>query len=314
MADNLVIISNNFSFPKVNEDSTIKTVVNAKSEREQVAEYIKKVNSFPVLTEEQEKALLIDFFKNQNPYSGHHILNSHLRLVVKIAMQYRKFHSSMLDLIAEGNLGLLKALKNFSLKKEVRFSTYAILWVKASIQNFLTKSITSIKAITTSSQKKLLFGLNKAKRELGIVDGMETSQDKSKLSKMLGINEKEIAKYERMMFEIRQISTNEPINGEEGVIGERGDFVSNGEMLEDKIIQKSNNDILKKKIQIALSKLSLRESDIVKYRILNPEKYTLAELSTKFNISKERIRQIQENALKKLRDILKDEKHLINFS
>ena len=309
MIDNLVITSDDVGFSKVSEDLVVRT----QSEKQQVAEYIKKVNSFPILSEEQEKRLLQDFFTNKNPNSGHQVLNSHLRLVVKIAMQYRKFHASMLDLIAEGNLGLLKALKNFSLKKEVRFSTYAILWVKASIQNFLTKSITSIKAITTASQKKLLFGLNRAKKELGIESRIETPQDREKLSKMLGIEEVDISKHERMMTEIRQISTNDPIHGEEGVIGERGDFVSNGEELEEKIIQKSNNDILKQKISNALNKLSSRESEIIKYRILNPEKYTLAELSSKFNISKEIIRQIQENALKKLRESLRHEKDLINF-
>jgi RNA polymerase sigma-32 factor len=312
MTDNLVMISLN-DVAKLESSESLNLKI--QSEKEQIAEYIKKVNAFPILTEEQEKTLLEDFFLNKNPYSGHKVLNSHLRLVVKIAMQYRKFQASMLDLIAEGNLGLLKALKNFSLKKEVRFATYAILWVKASIQNFLTKSITSIKAITTASQKKLLFSLNKAKKQLGIYDRSETIEEREKLAKMLGVASDDILKHERMMIETRAISTNEPLNIGDENMGEKGDFITeNNETLEDKIIHKSNQLLLKNKLQDALLKLSLREAEIIKYRILNPEKYTLAELSGKFNISKERIRQLQENALKKLREILKDEKELINFS
>ena len=137
------------------------------SEKASLSQYIKKINQFPILSEEEEKFLLQDFFENQNNKSGHIVLNSHLRLVVKIAMQYKKFHASLMDLIAEGNLGLLKALKNFNLKKEVRFSTYAMLWIKASIREFLLKSLSSVKVATTSMQKKILFNLGKARKFLG---------------------------------------------------------------------------------------------------------------------------------------------------
>jgi RNA polymerase sigma-32 factor len=284
------------------------------TERSQISEYIKKVNKFPILTEQQEKKLLEDFFLNQNSQAGHLVLNSHLRLVIKIAMQYRKFHSSMLDLIAEGNLGLLKALKNFSLEKEVRFSTYAILWVKASIQNFLTKTLTSIKAITTTTQKKLLFKLGKAKQFLGIKDGSTSREDAKKIANFLNVEENEILKHEKMIYAIKENSINDLILSEESEGAEVGDFLSSQEhTLEENAIITNEKNILKEKIANALSKLSKREAEIIRLRILNPEKYTLAELSSKFKISKERIRQIQENSLKKLKELLKEEEKQINF-
>jgi RNA polymerase sigma-32 factor len=290
-------------------ENTTGLIVKSYSEKEKITEYIKKINRFPVLTEIMEKELLIDFFENKNPKAGHLILNSHLRLVVKIAMQYRRFHASLMDLIAEGNLGLLKALKNFSIAKQVRFSTYAILWVKASIQNFLTNSVTSIKAITTTTQKKLLFNLSKAKKYLNLEgNDFTTLETDEKLSNILGVSSEEIRKHEKMMFETKQFSINDVMHSDEGSPSERGDFISSGEATtEEAFIEKNNRTNLKQTLANAISKLSEREGEILKYRILKSEKYTLAQLSAKLNISKERIRQIQENALKKLKEILKNE-------
>lgn len=276
------------------------------NEKLRIFDYIKKVNQFPILTEEEEKNLLEDFFQNRNIKAGHVVLNSHLRLVVKIAMQYKRYHASLLDLIAEGNLGLLKALKNFSLEKKVRFATYAMLWVKASIREFLIKSISSIKAITTNSQKKLLFGLTKAKKFLGVTQlDVLTEKQLSDIAKLLNIDAKEITEYERMMSETREISLNET-KFEEGAI-EIGDVTSNGENLAEISIIKNSKELLKAKLQNALQELSPKEAEIIKLRMLGGEKNTLSTLSERFGISKERVRQIQENALKKLKKILEED-------
>jgi RNA polymerase sigma-32 factor len=299
-----ILVDKNNKFPPAKADDVD---VRAYSENTQIAEYIKEINKFPILTEEQERFFLKDFFENQNLKAGHIVLNSHLRLVVKIAMEYKRFHASLLDLIAEGNVGLLKALKKFSLEKEVRFATYAIIWIKASIKNFLTKSISSVKAITTNSQKKLLFNLTKAKKYLGIEGSNLNSNQVSQISQMLAVSPDEIKSYENMMFEIKETSLNDKIYSNDEVT-ERGDLTSNSEdNLETKISTKSEYEALKKTLKMAMEGLTEREREIVKYRILEPEKYTLHDLSNKFSISRERVRQLQDNALKKLKKILQNE-------
>ena len=282
-------------------------IVKAHSAKEQIREYIKAISKFPILTESEETHLLQDFFENQNPKAGHAVLNSHLRLVVKIAMEYKKYHQSLMDLIAEGNLGLLKALKKFSLQKQVRFSTYAALWVKASIKNFLTKSISSVKAITTNSQKKLLFNLSKAKKYLNIENKISSKKELGMLSQMLGVDEKEIRNYENMMIEIKESSINDKTSFEDEST-EKGDTIeSAGSNIEENFEHSNSLNSVKEKIANALSNLSAREVDIIKLRVLNPEKYTLADLANKFSISKERVRQIQAQGLNKLKKILQNE-------
>jgi RNA polymerase sigma-32 factor len=281
------------------------------SEKATLSQYIKKINQFPILSEEEEKFLLQDFFQNQNNKSGHIVLNSHLRLVVKIAMQYKKFHASLMDLIAEGNLGLLKALKNFNLKKEVRFSTYAMLWIKASIREFLLKSLSSVKVATTSMQKKILFNLAKARKFLGFENKKLNLEEEEKLAKLLNVERQDIQNHERMIYETKETSLNDFQFSEES--SEKGEFISIGNTLEESQIDKNSANLLQQKLNIALKKLSKREMEIIKFRIINPEKFTLAELSLKFNVSKERIRQIQESALKKLKKILQEGEENLNF-
>lgn len=282
------------------------------SEGQKIGEYLKKISKFPVLTEEQEKTLLLEFFQRENKKAGQFLVNCHLRLVVKIAMKYKNYHSSLFDLIAEGNLGLLKALKNFSIEKQVRFSTYAMIWIKASIREFLVKSVSSIKAITTTTQKKMLFSLSSAKKHLGLRGESLTLENEEKLSKMLSVSKEELRKHEQMMYATRETSTND-VKFEEND-SEAGDFISSSnETLEGEVIKKDNQNVLKQKLELAMSELSPREVEILKYRILMPEKYTLAELSTKFQVSKERIRQIQEGAVKKLKNILASDKEILKF-
>jgi RNA polymerase sigma-32 factor len=281
------------------------------SEKAALSQYIKKINQFPVLTEEEEKFLLQDFFENQNNKSGHIVLNSHLRLVVKIAMQYKKFHASLMDLIAEGNLGLLKALKNFNLKKEVRFATYAMLWIKASIREFLLKSLSSVKIATTSMQKKILFNLAKARKFLGFENKKLNFEEEEQVAKLLNVEQKDIQNHERMIYETKETSLNDFQFEEES--SEKGEFISSGSSLEEIQIDKNSSSLLQQKLNIALDKLSTREMEIVKFRIINPEKFTLAELSLKFNVSKERIRQIQDSALKKLKKFLQEDAEILNF-
>jgi RNA polymerase sigma-32 factor len=291
----------------INQSSLVNSHIT--SEKEQIAEYIKTVNKFPILTEQEEHYLLTEFFENQNLKAGHQILNSHLRLVVKIAIEYKKYHNSLMDLIAEGNLGLLKALQKFSFQKNVRFSTYALLWVKASIQNFLTQSISSVKAITTNVQKKLLFNFSKAKKSLGINAGKNLNTEELKnVSNMLGVTANDIKDYENMMHSIQELSTNDTMQSQDSEHLERGNLIPSKDLTPEASFEKTSiNAELKHKVNFALSQLSKREAEIIKYRVLNSEKYTLAELSKKFAISKERIRQIQDSGLKKLKKILQNE-------
>jgi RNA polymerase sigma-32 factor len=276
--------------------------------------YIEKVNSFPILSEDDEKSLLEQFFIYHNKEAGHTVLNSHLRLVVKIAKDHKKYHASLLDLISEGNLGILKALKNFSLEKQVRFSTYAMFWIKASIREFLLRAMSSIARIgTTAAQKRIIFGLSKVKKFLGIIDNVSYEANIEKVANMLNVKEKELRSVQNAMYNMTNYSMNSPLSSEDNG-AELGDTIaSEDKTIETKFLENDNVNIVKGKIAEALASLSKREANIIKLRILNPEKYTLSDLSNKFNISKERVRQIQENALKKLRIALENDKEILSF-
>jgi RNA polymerase sigma-32 factor len=281
-------------------------------------EYIKMVNNFPILSEEQEKFLINDFFTNGNKSSGHAVLNSHLRLVVKIALSYKKHQAQLLDMISEGNIGLLKALKNFSTEKEVRFATYAMLWIKASIQSFLLKSFSSVKIGTTNTQKKIIFGLNKVKKYLGI-EKVETEQELKKIANVLNVSCEDITTTEKMLYNTKELSLNDFVSEEERA--ERGDLLSYTQSthdiekreLENKAILKDNNNLLKEKISNAFKTLTEREAEIVKQRILNDNGTTLSFLAKKFNVSIERVRQIQAQSLKKLKVHLEKDVDLMKF-
>lgn len=261
--------------------------------------YIEKISQFPMLSAEDEKSLLVRFLEGGDKSAGHAVVNSHLRLVVKIAMEYRRYHAAMFDLIGEGNFGLLKALKNFSLKKNVRFSTYAMLWIRASIQEFILRTMSIVRVGTTASQKRIIFGLNKVKRYLGIIDNEQYDSRIGEVSKMLNVSERELVSFNRSSM--YSVSASDAISGEgDDTIESTLEYL--GENPEEACLriecETATNDVINR----AMMALTDREREVVKLRKIGKKEATLTEIAKKFNISAERVRQIEVSAMKKLKN------------
>ena len=265
--------------------------------------YMFHVNSFPMLTHEEETSLLVKFCEYGDISAGKAIVNAHLRLVVKIAFEFKRYHTSIMDLIFEGNLGLMKALKNFSIAKKVRFSTYAMLWIKANIQEYLIKSMSIAKIGTTAAQKRIIFGFSKVKKYLGIVEQNQVDDNIGKIAKLLNVQESEVLLVRGAINGTK--SANDTVGDDSGS-DEVLDFITdNSATIEERAIEVEENEIRRNSISKSLLLLNDRERDIISSRYLSDEKVTLQHLSDKYNVSIERIRQIEANALQKLKKTVK---------
>lgn len=263
-----------------------------------LSEYINYVNSIPMLSQAQE-IVLLEEFANGNQNSGKKIAEAHLRIVVKIAMEFKNYYSNLWDLIAEGNIGLLTALRNFSLKKDVRFSTYAMLWVRSSIQEFVLKSSSLLKINIGSMQKKIMFNLGKVKKALERYSSKECTN--AQIATILQLPESEIT-YIANAIASKNSSLDIQIgeDSENTIHDITASDIQTPEEIHCQKEEKNNNSIIVKK---SLAKLNEREKYIIKKRFLANNVATLSELAKKFGISVERVRQIEGIALKKMRNI-----------
>ena len=266
---------------------------------EVLAQYIQKVSSFPMLTQEEEEKLFNLYIDKGDQKAGQAIVLSHLRLVVKIAMQYKNFGINMMDIIAEGNVGLMIALQKFDRTKKARFSTYAGLWVKAKVQEFILRSWSMIKIGSSALRKQLLFNFNGVKKLLHIDGDTSPKEENKKMAQHFGISEGE---YENAISAIksREASLDSPIGDDDKstiidtIKTDNGNFG-------DKLALQEENFYRNKIFQESLSILDERQKSILIARYLQEPKATLEDLSQKYNISKERVRQIEESAIKKLK-------------
>lgn len=267
-----------------------------------ISEYIQYVNSLPILTEGEEKSLLMDFIKNGNQIAGKKVAEAHLRVVVKIAMDFRKYHHNMWDLISEGNIGLLKALKNFSLEKNVRFVTYAMLWVKASIQEFVLHSSSFLKINIGAVQKKIMFNIGKVKESIKKYSKNECTT--KEIAKILQVPEKEVLYISNAIA----ANTNSEGTSLDTSVYEDSSSVnvyditpSNDATPEENFYQRKTESENNKMLQNCINNLNEREKSIIQKRFLSNNTSTLLDLSKEFHISVERVRQIEASALKKMR-------------
>ena len=263
-----------------------------------LSEYIRYVNSIPMLTAEEEFALL-ESFANGNQQSGKKVAQAHLRIVVKTAMEFKNYYSNLWDIIAEGNIGLLMALRNFSLKKDVRFSTYAMLWVKSSIQEFLLKSSSMLKINIGSVQKKVLFNLGKVKKALEKYKSKECTN--AQIAEILQVPESEIM-YISNAIASKNLSLDTPSNTDsENTLHE---ITPSNSLTPEELYFENEEEINNKKIiQKSLAKLNERERYVITQRFLTKNIATLSNIAQKLGISTERVRQIETIALKKMRTI-----------
>ena len=266
--------------------------------------YLKKINQFPMLSDEEEKKLAIDWLKNGNTKSAQKLVTSHLRLVAKIAMGYRGYGLPLFDFISEGNLGLIQAIRKFDPDKGFRLATYAIWWIRASIQEYVLHSWSLVKIGTTAAQKKLFFNLRRLRNQLKkYEEGYLTNDQIKSISQDLGVTEDEVKQMEGRVFN-QDFSLNTPLNDEND--SEWIDQVEDENI--DLVNRVEERDELNKRKALysqAVKKLEPRELEILTARRLDEEPKTLEDLSQKYSISRERVRQIENKAIKKLQEEIK---------
>ena len=261
--------------------------------------YLAQIKKFPMLDAEEEYMLAKNWKENGNLQSAHKLVTSHLRLVAKIAMGYRGYGLPVNELISEGNIGLMQAVKKFDPDKGFRLATYAMWWIKASIQEYVLRSWSLVKMGTTTAQKKLFFNLKKLKNQ--IAPGQEgdlKDEHVDEISKRLDVDSKEVVNMNRRLMG-QEKSLNDPIKS--GETDEWQDWLVDKSLDQELIIsQKQEYDDKKNLLNDAMKILNEREKEIIIARRLSENPKTLEELSKKYKISRERIRQIETKAFEKL--------------
>ena len=266
--------------------------------------YLDQIKKFPMLDAEEEYMLAKNWKTTGNVKSAEKLVTSHLRLVAKIAMRYKGYGLPMNEIISEGNVGLMQAVKKFEPEKGFRLATYAMWWIKASIQEYILRSWSLVKIGTTTAQKKLFFNLKKLKNQIAPKNEGDLRKDEvEKIANTLDVSEDEVISMNRRLSGKEQ-SLNSPI-GEDG--DEWQDWVVDKEMDQElKIAHQEELDQRKDLLQDSIKILNDREKEILYARRLNENPSTLEDLSKKYKISRERIRQIENKAFEKL------QKHMLN--
>ena len=266
--------------------------------------YLSKIRKFPMLDAADEYVLAKNWREKGDKESAHKLVTSHLRLVAKVAMGYRGYGLPVNELVSEGNIGLMQAVKKFEPEKGFRLATYAMWWIKASIQEYILRSWSLVKIGTTTAQKKLFFNLKKLKNQIAPKNEGDLKKDEvEKIANTLDVSEDEVVSMNRRLSGKEQ-SLNAPI-GEDG--DEWQDWVVDKEMDQElKIAHQEELDQRKDLLQDSIKILNDREKEILYARRLNENPSTLEDLSKKYKISRERIRQIENKAFEKL------QKHMLN--
>ena len=261
--------------------------------------YLAQIKKFPILDAEEEYMLAKNWRERGNLKSAHKLVTSHLRLVAKIAMGYRGYGLPVNELISEGNIGLMQAVKKFDPEKGFRLATYAMWWIKAAIQEYVLRSWSLVKMGTTSAQKKLFFNLKKMKKQIAPYEEGDLKKEQvDQISKKLGVKSEEVVNMNRRMMG-QEKSLNDPIK--DGEKGEWQDWIVSDDLDQELFVsQKQEMDEKKSLLHQSIKILNDREREILEERKLSSEPKTLEDLSKKYKISRERIRQIETKAFEKL--------------
>ena len=268
-----------------------------------LARYLNEIRRFPMLEPEQEYMLARRWREHEDPAAAHKLVTSHLRLVAKIAMGYRGYGLPIGEVISEGNVGLMQAVKRFEPDRGFRLATYAMWWIRASIQEYILRSWSLVKMGTTASQKKLFFNLRKAKSQISALDEGDLRPDQvEKIATRLGVSQQDVIDMNRRMS--GDASLNAPLR-EEGE-GEWQDWlVDDSTSQENLLVDREETDNRLGALRQALGVLNDRERRIFEARRLAEDPITLEELSSEFDISRERVRQIEVRAFEKVQAAVK---------
>ena len=271
-----------------------------------LAVYLQEIKKFPMLTANEEYMLAKRYKEHGDSDAAHKLVTSHLRLVAKIAMGYRGYGLPITDLISEGNVGIMQAVKKFDPEKGFRLATYAMWWIRAQIQEYVLHTWSLVKIGTTAAQKKLFFNLRKIKTQLESIDsGNLSPENVREIATRLDVKEGEVIDMENRLFTSDQ-SLNIKLGEENNT--EWQDLIEDKKDTHDKIIENKDELNYRRNLFLkALKVLNQREREIIKMRKLRDNPLKLEELSKKYKISRERVRQIEEKALEKL------QKEILNF-
>ncbi len=260
--------------------------------------YLAEIRRFPVLTAEEEYRLAVKFYEEKDLEAAHTLITSNLRFVVKIAGEYRAYGMKMIDLIQEGNVGLMMAVRKFNPYKGFRLISYAVWWIRAYIQNYIISAWSLLKIGTTQAQRKLFFKLNQAKNAIRNMIG---DDDVPAASHSLDVKESEFVEMEQRLrgdYSLdSEIASGEGYTLLEGLADDRLNQ-------EEVLAEHQEAALLQKEISRALTRLNEKERYVIEHRVSADEPMTLQEIAVHFSISRERVRQIEEGALKKMKTIL----------
>jgi RNA polymerase sigma-32 factor len=262
--------------------------------------YLADIRKYPVLSPEKEYMLAKRYAEHEDPAAAAQLVSSHLRLVAKIAMGYRGYGLPVSELISEGNIGLMQGVKKFDPERGFRLSTYAMWWIKASMQEFILRSWSLVKIGTTAAQKKLFFNLRRMKNNLqAFEDGDLRPDDVATISTKLGVTQTEVIDMNRRMSMGGDTSLN--VSMREDGDGQWQDWLVDNEPLQDeRVAEAQETEVRHAMLGEAMSGLNDREKHILTERRLIDEPKTLEELSQVYNVSRERVRQIEVRAFEKL--------------
>jgi RNA polymerase sigma-32 factor len=268
--------------------------------------YLTEIKKFPILAPEEEYMLAKRWREHGDTDAAARLVNSHLRLVAKIAMGYRGYGLPVSELISEGNIGLMQGVKKFEPDRGFRLATYAMWWIRASIQEFILRSWSLVKMGTTAAQKKLFFNLRRMKNQIdAFEEGDLKPEAVAKIAKDLGVTEDEVVSMNRRMAMGGDTSLNAPLKSSEDGEGQWQDFLVSEDPLQDEMIaEDEENRVRHDLLMQALESLNERERHILTERRLTDEPQTLEDLSQVYNVSRERIRQIEVRAFEKLQAAL----------
>lgn len=264
--------------------------------------YLSEIKKYPVLSAEQEYMLAKRYEEHEDPEAAAQLVTSHLRLVAKIAMGYRGYGLPVSDLISEGNVGLMQGVKKFEADRGFRLATYAMWWIKASIQEYILRSWSLVKMGTTAAQKKLFFNLRRMKKNLDAYDDSDLHPDDvEKIASDLGVPEQEVVNMNRRMMMGGDGSLNVQMRNGEEETGEWQDWLTDDRPLQDETFADAQEaEVRNEMLTEAMGLLNDRERHILTERRLTENPQTLEELSQVYDVSRERIRQIEVRAFEKL--------------
>jgi RNA polymerase sigma-32 factor len=283
--------------------ATALPILNAESG---LTRYLEEIRRFPMLEPQEEYMLAKRWREHADRDAAHKLVTSHLRLVAKIAMGYRGYGLPISEVISEGNVGLMQAVKRFEPEKGFRLATYAMWWIKAAIQEYILRSWSLVKMGTTANQKKLFFNLRKAKSKISALEEGDLRPDQVKLiAKRLGVTEQDVVEMNRRLG--GDVSLNAPIR-EDGDSGEWQDWLVDDTTAsqESRLVEAEQADNRRAALGEALGVLNDRERRIFEARRLADEPMTLEDLAAEFGVSRERVRQIEVRAFEKVQKAVKN--------